>query len=261
MYSGERILPTKLFNVTYQQSLLAYEFAANYSEGKSVLDVASGEGYGAFVLGRTASRVVGIDFNNAAIEEAKKNYGSDTVSFVRGDLLNAPTILQGELFDVVCCFQTIEHVQDHDAFLNSLSAVTKPGGYIIVSTPNTNMFHSFNPYHPHEVDAQEMNDLFARHFREFTLYGVFGDDSVIRYRTDKQKISDMMLRIDFLKAREWLPGPILRAVYAFVSFFLIKNISFWKHAKEIVRVTTKNFTVSEQDIEKALDFIAVAKKV
>lgn len=261
MYSGERILPTKLFNVTYQQSLVAYEFAAKHAEGKTVLDVASGEGYGTFVLGKTASRVIGLDYNRAAIDDAQKNYGSETVSFVQGDLLNAPRVLQGELFDIVCCFQTIEHVQDHDDFLASLAAVTKPGGLIMVSTPNTNMFHSFNPYHVHEVDAKEMNSLFAKHFKEFTLYGVFGDESVIRYRTGKQKISDMILRIDFLKAREWLPQPILRAVYAFVSFFLIKKISFWKHAKEIVRVTTANFTVSEEHIEQALDFIAVAKKV
>lgn len=261
MYSGERILPTKLFNVTYQQSLVAYEFAAKHAEGKTVLDVASGEGYGTFVLGKTASRVVGLDFNRAAIIEAQKNYGSETVSFVQGDLLNAPTVLQGELFDVVCCFQTIEHVQNHDDFLASLSAVTKPGGLILVSTPNTNMFHSFNPYHTHEVTYKEMSDLFARHFKEFTIYGVFGDASVMRYRTGKQKISDMILRADVLKAREWLPGPILRAVYAFVSFFFIKKISFWKHEKEIMGVTTENFTVSEQDVEKALDFIAVAQKV
>lgn len=261
MYSGERILPTKLFNVTYQQSLVAYEFAAKHSEGKTVLDVASGEGYGTFVLGKTASKVIGLDYHRPAVEEAQKNYGSETVSFVQGDLLNAPKVLKGELFDVVCCFQTIEHVKDHDAFLTSLAAVTKPGGSIMVSTPNTNMFHSFNPYHVHEVDAEEMKSLFKRHFPDSTVYGVFGDESVLRYRTGKQKISDMILRIDFLKAREWLPGPILRAVYAFVSFFLIKKISFWKHAKEIVRVTTDNFTVSENNIEQALDFIAVAKKV
>ncbi len=261
MYSGERILPEKVFNVTYQQSLVAYEFAAKYCEGKTVLDVASGEGYGTSVLGKSASRAVGLDYNKAAIDEARKNYATDTVSFVQGDLLNAPSVLNGELFDVVCCFQTIEHVYNHDDFLKSLMAVTKPGGLILVSTPNTNMFHSFNPYHVHEVDDAEMRDLFARHFKESTLYGVFGDESILRYRTGKQKISDLILRIDFLKARDWMPKPLLRAVYAFVSLFLIKKISFWKHSKEVMRVTTKNFRVSEEDIEHSLDFIAVAKNI
>lgn len=261
MYTGERILPTQIFNVTYQQSLVAYEFAAKHSIGKTVLDVASGEGYGTFLLGKTASRAVGLDLHAGAVQEARNNYSSSTTSFVQGDLLNAPEILQGEKFDIVCCFQTIEHVRDHDAFLNSLAAMTKPGGLILVSTPNTNVFHSFNPYHVHEVNYVEMSTLFSRHFRDFTIYGVFGDETVMRYRTSKQKISDNMLRIDFLHARHWLPRPLLLAVYAFVSYFLIKKISFKKHSHEISQITTDNFHTGSDEVEKALDFIAVAMHV
>ncbi len=261
MYTGERILPIKIFNVTYQQSLAAYEFAAKQASGKTVLDVASGEGYGTHVLGSVALRAVGLDLHKDAVEQAQKNYGGATVSFVQGDLLRATTVLHGELFDVVCCFQTIEHVQDHDSFLESLVAVTKPGGLILISTPNKNVFRSFNPYHVHELDRNEIQALFNKHFSKFTVYGVFGDEAVMRYRQGKQRLSDMILRLDFLRLRELLPGPVLRAVYAFVSFFVIKKISFWKYSKKINAVTTSNFRINEESVEQALDFMVVAKKV
>jgi SAM-dependent methyltransferase len=261
MYTGERILPTKMFNVTYQQSLVAYEFAAQYAKGKSVLDVASGEGYGTHVLGLVAQEAVGLDAHRLAVATATQKYGSEQILFIQADLRNASSVLGGKTFDVVCCFQTIEHVQDHDEFLNALFQVTKPGGVILVSTPNTDMFHSFNPYHVHEVNFTEIDALFRRHCREYTIYGVFGDESVIAYRTSKQRVGDKVLQLDFLHARNWLPGPILRALYAFVSFFIIKRSSFKKHSEEINRITTKNFSVSEQNAEHSLDFIVVAKKV
>ncbi len=180
---------------------------------------------------------------------------------MRGNLLRAPEVLKEEKFDVVCCFQTIEHVQDHDAFLRSLMRVTKPGGVILVSTPNTAVFPSFNPYHVHEVDYREIKELFHRNFKDFTIYGVFGDGAVMQYRASKQKISDTILRLDVLQARTWLPRRILMGIYAFVSYFMIKKISFWKHSKEVSTITTKNFYVEENNAEKALDFIVIAKNV
>ncbi|MEK7499618.1 MAG: class I SAM-dependent methyltransferase [Patescibacteria group bacterium] len=260
MYSGERILPEKIFNVTYQQSLKAYEYAATYAAGKTVLDVASGEGYGTHLLGKTAAKAVGLDLHRGAVEDAQKNYGNTNVVFHQGDLLNAPAVLKGEQFDVVCCFQTIEHVEDHDAFLASLAAVARPGGIILVSTPNKKVFPSFNPYHVHELDYNEIHNLFARNFQESKIYGVFGDEAVMRYRESKQKVSDAILRIDFLQARNWLPRKLLLAIYAFVSYFLIKKISFLKHAKEITHITTDNFAVRENYAKDSLDFIAVAWK-
>lgn len=257
-YSGERILPEKMFNVTYQQSLVAYEFAARYAEGKTVLDVASGEGYGTSVLGKVATKAVGLDYNAQTVSLAGEQYGNANVSYVQGNLFQAPEIFHGEKFDVVCCFQTIEHVQDHDAFLKALESVTKPGGVIIVSTPNTDVFHSFNPYHVHEVGYEEIRSLFSRHFSNSEILGVFGDKKVIDYRTSKQKIGDKILKLDFLKAREWLPRPILLDVYAFVSYFLIKKASFRKHAKEVSDITSKNFAVGSDNVQNSLDFIAVA---
>lgn len=261
MYSGERILPKTIFNVTYQQSLVAYEFAKRYAAGKEVLDVASGEGYGTSLLGQTAGRVVGLDYHKEAVANAQARYGNSTVSFTQGNLFNTVEVLQGRRFDVVCCFQTIEHVMDHNKFLAALSSVTKPGGTIIVSTPNKYVFPSFNPYHVHELGYEELQQLFGNHFRDVGYYGVFGDTAVLSYRASKQKIGDTILKMDFLHLRNILPKPLIRTVYAFVSFFIIKQVSLWTHYDQVARLTTENFRVSDNNVHEALDFIAVAKNL
>lgn len=257
MYSGERILPRQIFNVTYQQSLKAYEFVESFATGKRVLDVACGEGYGLSRLAQRATIAIGVDYDEATIAQANDRYGSAQTSFLVGNLFDLPVRLQGQQFDVVCCFQTIEHVQDHDAFLEALKAVTAPGGIVVVSTPNTEMFHSFNPYHVHEVAVPEFRALFTRHFARIELLGVFGDEGVLAYRRGKQKISDMILRFDVLKARTWLPSGLLRGLYAFISFFIIKQVSLWRHYDEVTRLTTGNFEVRGDNLKQALDFIAV----
>lgn len=257
MYTGERILPADIFNVTYQQSLKAYEFAEQFVVGKRVLDVAFGEGYGLSLLAEQASEAVGVDYNQAAVDAAQHRYGGRTISFLACNIFDLPERLQGKQFDVVCCFQTIEHVEDQDRFMEALKAVTAPGGMVLVTTPNTEVFHSFNPYHVHEVALPEFRTLFARHFRRFEVLGVFGSEAVLEYRRGKQKISDLILRLDVFKARLWLPTSLVKALYAFVSFYVIKRLSLWRHREHVVKVTTADFEVRESDVIRALDFIGI----
>ncbi|MEX2054912.1 MAG: class I SAM-dependent methyltransferase [Candidatus Andersenbacteria bacterium] len=258
MYTGERILPGSVFNVTYQQSLLAYQFAARLANDKRVLDVACGEGYGIKALARDAASVTGVDKDELTIAEARRRYRQPTVSFIQADLFALPQKLQGQTFDVVCCFQTIEHVVDHDAFIEVLKAVTVPGGKIIVSTPNKRMFPTFNPYHVHEVDSAELRSRFEKHFKQVQLYGVHSDKQVRVYRESKQRIGAVIKGLDILRMRDWLPTPVIQQIYSFVSLHIIKRLSHFLHRKEVAHITTDNFTITQDNLEEALDFIVVA---
>jgi ubiquinone/menaquinone biosynthesis C-methylase UbiE len=259
MYSGERILPKSIFNVTYQQSLKAYELAAQLASGKSVLDVACGEGYGTSLLARSAAEAVGVDYHRETVRRAQQKYGNASLSYMQGNLFDLASILRGKKFDVVCCFQTIEHVQDHDAFIRALRSALKPGGTLIVSTPNKKIFPSFNPYHVHELDYDEMNSLFCRYFSDVAMYGVFGNSKVMAYRASKQVITDRVLGLDRWRLRERLPAALLKIIYAVVSFFVIKQFSFWRHRQAVVDSSTADFTVSQEGVERALDLLCVAR--
>src|SRR5215204_6110745 len=60
--TGERTLPdVPEENYWFQRHLVVYEWIAQRTHGRRVVDLASGEGYGEAVLARTAASVVGVD--------------------------------------------------------------------------------------------------------------------------------------------------------------------------------------------------------
>jgi SAM-dependent methyltransferase len=64
-------------------------------------------------------------------------------SFECDDILCAPIGVDGRLpydddrFDAVVSIEVIEHIEDQFAFLRELARIAKPGGIVIVTTPNT----------------------------------------------------------------------------------------------------------------------------
>lgn len=83
-WTGERYVPgvspeLELDHVHRYLSVL------DLCRGKDVLDVASGEGYGAYVLSQVAKSVVGVDVDGGAVEHAQKTYGGGRLSFETGD--------------------------------------------------------------------------------------------------------------------------------------------------------------------------------
>jgi ubiquinone/menaquinone biosynthesis C-methylase UbiE len=66
--------------------LRAYQFASQFTAGKSVLDVGCGIGYGVNYLSRAASRIVGIDLSCSALREAYRLYPD--MEFCQMDAIN-----------------------------------------------------------------------------------------------------------------------------------------------------------------------------
>lgn len=50
--------------------------------------------------------------------------------------LNEPLPFEGDQFDLTTSLEGIEHVENHFLMLRELGRLTKPGGHLIVSTPN-----------------------------------------------------------------------------------------------------------------------------
>src|SRR5215217_7619269 len=114
--TGERTLPdVPEENYWFQRHLVVYRWIAARADGRRVVDLACGEGYGSAVLGRTAASVVGVDANPEAFEHARRRYTHGPVRFER-DMVET---WRGDV-DCVVFLQTIEHVQDPDAVLDRL---------------------------------------------------------------------------------------------------------------------------------------------
>ena len=105
-YTGERMVPEGADAYTFWEHIYRYRFAAAWVEGKNVLDIACGEGYGTAAMLRSgAASVIGVDVSPEACEHAARRYGIKTRL---GDAQNVP--LENASVDTIISFETIEHV-------------------------------------------------------------------------------------------------------------------------------------------------------
>jgi ubiquinone/menaquinone biosynthesis C-methylase UbiE len=150
-----------------------YALAINFCSGRSVLDIASGEGYGAALLAQEARFVVGVDIDPQVIQHAKNKYLGANLSFCVGSCAAIP--FSDNSIDVVSSFETIEHHDAHDEMLKEIKRVLKPGGILILSSPNRLIYSDEpafdNPYHVKELYYSEFHELLVRYFRHQYLYG------------------------------------------------------------------------------------------
>lgn len=167
----ERIIPDETERGVVALHLKRYEFALAWCEGKDVLDAACGVGYGSAHLARRARRVVGIDRSEGAIAYGRSRYAAENVSLVTGDVAQLP--FEDDSFDVVCSFETIEHLAAPEAFLGETARVLRADGVLVASTPHverTNL-RPDNPFHEIELSRADFTQLLERHFMDVDLYG------------------------------------------------------------------------------------------
>jgi SAM-dependent methyltransferase len=143
-----------------------YRWAVPWAEGKDVLDAGCGVGYGTRMLGEGAPRrLVGVDIATEALERA----AVDGAELIQADVHDLP--LDSDSFDLVVCFEVIEHVYGHEQVLDELRRVLRPGGTLLISSPNREVYAPGNPYHVHEFVPDELHDALAGRFENVKLFG------------------------------------------------------------------------------------------
>jgi SAM-dependent methyltransferase len=191
--SPERIVPDETEPGIVALHLKRYEFARPHCVERDVLDAGCGVGYGTAFLAETARRVVGVDRSEEAIAYARARYARPNVEFDVADLLELPAT--DDTFDVVCCFETIEHLSDQSAFLGEVRRVLRPGGVFVVSTPRAGTAGE-NPFHERELSPPELERLLRARFESVALYGQR------RLQTGRHRA---VQRVDVLGLRKRLP--------------------------------------------------------
>jgi 2-polyprenyl-3-methyl-5-hydroxy-6-metoxy-1,4-benzoquinol methylase len=98
-----------------------------------ILDVGCGTGLNAARLAASGHEVVGIDLSPRAIEKFRaKGFEGSVVDIEAGPLPLPPAS-----FDLVYASEVIEHCVDTVGALSSMHSVLKPGGLLLLSTPNS----------------------------------------------------------------------------------------------------------------------------
>lgn len=161
--------------------LSRYALARGSVRGKRVLDAACGEGYGASLLKKWgAQSVEAIDIDKQAIEKATNLFAQKDIHFQCHTCEELP--FEDASFDMVCSFETIEHLAHPEAFLREIRRVLKTGGIVIMSCPNDPYYKQFgapdNPFHKKQYtyfDFKEMVEpILGSDVRYFLAFGIGG---------------------------------------------------------------------------------------
>jgi len=164
-FTGERFIPEKLKETdeTYQEHIERYKFTLDKISAKTVLDASCGAGYGSQMMARSAGHVHGIDISEESIRYAREKYGASNITYEAMDIKKLK--FPDRSFDVVVSFETIEHIGFQQEFVDEIRRVLKPGGALIISTPNVETTPKgkavHTPFHVKELNLDEMKALLA----------------------------------------------------------------------------------------------------
>jgi SAM-dependent methyltransferase len=195
----ERIVPDETSPGPLAIHEKRYRFALRYCAGKHVLDAACGVGYGSALLAEQAAGVVGIDLSAEAIAYARSRYARPNVEFVEDDL-QAPR-LEDHTFDVVCSFETLEHLPDRAAFLGQVVRLLREDGVLILSTPRADETTESpdNPHHFVEYSRADFEALLGRYFDEIELFGQHRAQTRRHRALQRLDVLGLRKRLDFLR--------------------------------------------------------------
>lgn len=159
-----------------------YKFAARMlgDEKKSyVLELGCNEGLGTMHLAQVSAKVVAVDFDQHAIEWARKNLSFSNIKFVNADILGK----KFGKFDAVVSIDILEHIQrkKEDLFISTVAKNLKDDGLAVIGTPNINASRYASRAsrigHVNLFDARRLRKLLLKKFKNVFLFGM--NDEVI----------------------------------------------------------------------------------
>jgi ubiquinone/menaquinone biosynthesis C-methylase UbiE len=166
--TGERFIPELMGGQLLEaEHVVRYQLASQLASGKRVLDAGCGVGWGtAMMLANGASSAAGLDIDADALANARQR--TPTATFVQGDLAALPW--DAGTFDLVVCFEALEHVEPQQQVLDELVRVLAPDGILLVSSPNPRVYPAGNPFHVRELTPEELLDEVSQRLGHVQLW-------------------------------------------------------------------------------------------
>ncbi len=254
-FTGERMIPeaNKQENI-YLEHIARYMFASQFIQGKEVLDIACGSGYGsAFLMQSGAKTVTGVDISEESVTYCKDNYKQEGLSFLVGDVRKIP--LPDNAVDVIVSFETIEHVDEESQkkFLAEVGRVLRKEGMFIVSTPNTLVAPAGNPFHIKELTPDEFSDILKSSFSRVDIF--YQDDVESSYILNKKgSLKNEGLSYKQIGDIQLQESLFLIAVCSNLSDFNAENIEECVVTSDVK--PWKNYVRYEEDLLKTKNSIA-----
>lgn len=147
----------------YHVNRWEHQIAKNIiQENTTLLELGCGDGFFLNSVKDKCKLVKGLELNTAAAEIARQK-GLNVSSQSMNNLIS-----QEEKFDIVCCFQVLEHIFDVNNFLNSMIKLGKINGLLIIAVPNNNpyifkhdknVFLNLPPHHANWWNKESLQNI------------------------------------------------------------------------------------------------------
>ena len=155
-----------------------FAFATSFVRDAVVVDCACGSGVGSAMFATAGARkVVAVDLSQVALSAAARRCAGLDVVLALGDASQLP--LRPGVADAFVSFETLEHLNDPERLLDEAHRVLRPGGLLICSTPNRDVYSPghvrgstpWNQFHRREYSHAEFAEILGRRFAEIEWAG------------------------------------------------------------------------------------------
>jgi 2-polyprenyl-3-methyl-5-hydroxy-6-metoxy-1,4-benzoquinol methylase len=266
-HTGERLIEAH-----YQESpgdyliylfhLVTYNFARRYVGGKRALDYGCGSGYGTALLAGDCEHITGIDTAPEAINYAELHYQAPNLSYETvKPASEEPIPFSDAFFDTVLSFQVLEHIRDVKPYLSEIKRVLKPGGALILSTPDRStrllpFQKPWNIWHIKEYSKKKLAHILEQYFCNVEIQQMGGKQKVLEIELARTRTL-MWLTLPFTL-------PLVPEIIRTGCLRVLKHLE--KRRKTRISRSLQQFDFDESDLfispnlSKSVNLIAVAYK-
>ncbi|MFA6186034.1 MAG: methyltransferase domain-containing protein [Phycisphaerae bacterium] len=115
--------------------------------GEAILDVGCANGRDLIILFKKGCKCTGIDFSSSMIEEAKKDFLKNNIEGIEVETGDATVLgFPDKTFDKIYASEVLEHIPNYGSAVSELARVLRPGGCLVISTPNRRSWYGFDRY-------------------------------------------------------------------------------------------------------------------
>lgn len=116
----------------------------NPQKKDKILDIGCGDGFYLYLLSNLGELdITGVDPDEEALKNAKKQIGNAKVHLKKGDIYNLP--FASNTFDKVVCSEVLEHLPDDLKGLKEIYRVMKKNGVLCITVPHWNFPFFWDP--------------------------------------------------------------------------------------------------------------------